>query len=360
MAAQLCYCSIAGHHHLITTAPLIAKLIPRFSDKTFRYNISLPALRCSPNKLLNSDLESKLHAPCASGGGDIGVGQGNGGGDDGSGGLSGGGDSHESKSSGDGFGPIGAFINGWRSRVAADPQFPFKVLMEELVGVSSCVIGDMASRPNFGLNELDFVFSTLVVGSILNFVLMYLLAPTLSSSTLPGIFANSPVSHMFEPGQFSLVNRLGTCIYKGALFAAVGFAAGLVGTGISNGLINMRKKMDPNFETPNKPPPPVLNATTWAIHMGVSSNLRYQTLNGVEFVLAKRFPPFLFKTSVAVLRCLNNVLGGMTFVVLARLTGSQSVQKTMPAAVEDGSDEEKERLVKNKDNYLQSSESTSK
>ncbi|XP_073146072.1 protein RETICULATA-RELATED 3, chloroplastic-like isoform X2 [Henckelia pumila] len=352
MAAQLCYCSIAGHHHLITTAPLIAKVAPRFADTTFGYNISLPALQCSTKKQLNSGLESKYHAPCAGGGGDIGVGQGNnGGGGGGSGGWSGGGDSHESKSAWDGFGPIGAFINGWRSRVAADPQFPFKVLMEELVGVSSCVIGDMASRPNFGLNELDFVFSTLVVGSILNFVLMYLLAPTLSSSTLPGIFANSPVSHMFEPGQFSLLNRLGTCIYKGALFAAVGFVAGLVGTGISNGLIDMKKKMDPNFETPNKPPPMLLNATTWAIHMGVSSNLRYQTLNGVEFLLAKGFPPFLFKTSVVVLRCLNNVLGGMTFVVLARLTGSQSVQKTMPAAVA-----EKEKPVKIEDGDSQTRE----
>ena len=39
--------------------------------------------------------------------------------------------------------------------MAADPQFPFMVLMEELVGVSACVLGDMASRPNFGLNELD-------------------------------------------------------------------------------------------------------------------------------------------------------------------------------------------------------------
>ncbi|OVA09364.1 Protein of unknown function DUF3411 [Macleaya cordata] len=61
--------------------------------------------------------------------------------------------------------------------------------MEEIVGVSSCVLGDMASRPNFGLNELHFVFSTLVVGSIMNFVLMYLLAPTMgsASSTLPAI-----------------------------------------------------------------------------------------------------------------------------------------------------------------------------
>ncbi|KAE9622316.1 hypothetical protein Lalb_Chr01g0023941 [Lupinus albus] len=53
--------------------------------------------------------------------------------------------------------------------------------MEELVGVPACILGDMASRPNFGLNELDLVFSTLVVGSIISFTVMYLLAPTASS-----------------------------------------------------------------------------------------------------------------------------------------------------------------------------------
>ncbi|KAM7264967.1 hypothetical protein ACFE04_002650 [Oxalis oulophora] len=229
------------------------------------------------------------------------------------------------------------FLNGWRDRVAADPQFPFKVLMEELVGVTACVLGDMASRLNFGLNELDFVFSTLVVGSIMNFTLMYLLAPTTTLVTLPAIFANCPTSHMFQPGPFSLLHRLGTCVYKGTLFVAVGFAAGLYGTALSNGLIGTRKKMDPDFQTPNKPPPTVLNATTWAIHMGLSSNLKYQTLNGIEFVLAKGASPLFFKSSVIVLRIINNLVGGVSFVILARLTGSQSV-----VAV---TEEEKQRLV---------------
>lgn len=237
--------------------------------------------------------------------------------------------------------PISAFLEGWRSRVLADPQFPFKVLMEELVGVTACVLGDMASRPNFGLNELDFVFSTLVVGSILNFVLMYLLAPTASSipASLPGIFSSSPTSHMFEPGPYSIPARLGTLLYKGTTFAAVGFVAGLAGTALSNGLIALRKKMDPAFETPNKPPPTILNAVTWALHMGLSSNLRYQTLNGIEFVLANAVPPPVFKGSVVALRCANNVLGGMSFVVLARLTGSQKVEG------EKSAEAEKERLI---------------
>ena len=215
---------------------------------------------------------SKLHISCAGGGdGNNGVGRSGGGGGGGRG------DDDSNSNSKDNswrrFGILGLFLSGWRDRVAADPQFPFKVLMEELVGVTACVLGDMASRPNFGLNELDFVFSTLIVGSILNFTLMYLLAPTASasSSSLPAIFANCPQSHMFEPGAYTFMNRFGTVVFKGAVFAAVGFAAGLAGTAISNGLIKMKKKMDPSFETPNKPPPTLLNALPWATHMGASS-----------------------------------------------------------------------------------------
>eukprot|EP01018_Ginkgo_biloba_P034637 Gb_11188 [translate_table: standard] len=245
------------------------------------------------------------------------------------------GNSNNGRKFGNGGGLLGLFLQGWKLRVQADPQFSFKVLMEEVVGLSSCLLGDMASRPNFGLNELDFVFSTLVVGSIMNFTLMYMLAPTSAAGgqALPGIFSSCPSSHMFEAGTYSVFDRLGTFIYKGTLFAAVGFAAGLVGTALSNTLINIRTKMDPNSVAPNKPPPPLLNASTWALHMGLSSNFRYQTLNGIEFLAAKELPPVGFKASVVVLRCLNNVLGGMSFVLLARLTGSQKVEKSPPSSL---------------------------
>ncbi|KAH6779121.1 alphavirus core family protein [Perilla frutescens var. hirtella] len=356
--AQLRFTPLAGHYSRPSGGREFTSFAPTFADNTSASSVSFPSLKYGGNLMRQLDLQTKFQLPCAGGGGDIGVGRGSGGGDGGKGGWSGGGDSDESKSSWDGFGPIGAFVHGWRSRVAADPQFPFKVLMEELVGVSACVLGDMASRPNFGLNELDFVFSTLVVGSIMNFVLMYLLAPSMSSAslTLPGIFASSPTSHMFEPGAYSVLSRFGTFVYKGTVFAAVGFAAGLVGTALSNGLIKMRKKMDPSFETPNKAPPTVLNAITWAIHMGVSSNFRYQTLNGIEYVLAKGLSPVLFKTSVVVLRCLNNILGGMSFVVLARLTGSQSVEGGKGSTTE-----ERDKLVSEaeSDDFLDR-ESTSK
>ncbi|KAF8395635.1 hypothetical protein HHK36_019585 [Tetracentron sinense] len=362
--AQLRYSPLSNQYNLagnllttgqISRFPAIS-LPPHFSSSSPSPSPSNLSLSLLQIKASNPNIDRKFEIAGTGGNGDIGIGRGSGGGDSGgwSSGRSGDGDSDDrSSSSSSGFGILGLFLNGWRSRVAADPQFPFKVLMEEIVGVSACVLGDMASRPNFGLNELDFVFSTLVVGSILNFVLMYLLAPTMSSSSpnLPAIFANCPTSHMFQTGAYSVFDRFGTFVYKGILFSAVGFAAGVVGTVLSNGLIKMRKKMDPNFKTPNKPPPTVLNALTWALHMGLSSNFRYQTLNGTEFLLAKGLPPLGFKASVVVLRCLNNVLGGVSFVMLARLTGSQSVEEGKVITME-----EKEKLVE-RDENLPSSQS---
>ncbi|XP_019092792.1 PREDICTED: protein RETICULATA-RELATED 2, chloroplastic-like [Camelina sativa] len=324
-------------------AAMVAKL--RLSAKPDQSSVRLPRVinlsrdpttkvsfprNGSVSSLYTNTSSPKLTFPCAGGGagniGNHGGGTGGGGGG-GYGGLGGEGEEEGSSS----WGPVAMFLQGWRSRVAADSQFPFKVLMEMLVGVSANVLGDMASRPNFGLNELDFVFSTLVVGSILNFTLMYLLAPSAishgSSNLLPGIFRSCPSSHMFEQGSFTVMNRFGTLVYKGMVFATVGLAAGLVGTAISNGLVKLRKKMDPSFETPNKPPPTLLNSLTWATHMGVSANVRYQTLNGAEFLLEKSLPPLVFKTGVIALRVVNNVLGGMSFVVLARMTGSQSVEE---------------------------------
>ena len=71
---------------------------------------------------------------------------------------------------------------------------------------------------------------------------------------------------------------------QGGLFALVGMGAGVVGTAVSNGLIAVRKALDPNFETQNELPNIPLNSFCWASHMGISSNIRYQLINGFEMV----------------------------------------------------------------------------
>jgi hypothetical protein len=191
----------------------------------------------------------------------------------------------------------------------------------------------MSSRPNWGLNELDFVFATLIVGSIVNFSLMYLLAPTTaaggSASFVAKFFGDhymrlwgAPTGHMFEPG-FALSKRAVNFLYKGTVFATIGISAGLVGTAISNSLIAVRKKMDPNFVQQNESPNVLANASCWALHMGISSNLRYQMLNGMDMLIQPVVPQGTFRAITSVVRSANNVIGGMSFVMIAKVLGVQ-------------------------------------
>jgi Protein RETICULATA-related len=75
---------------------------------------------------------------------------------------------------------------------------------------------------------------------------------------------------------------------QGFVFGLVGFGAGVVGTSVSNGLLMIRKRLDSHFTSQNEAPNVILNASTWGAHMAISSNLRYQILNGLDMVSHRR------------------------------------------------------------------------
>lgn len=68
------------------------------------------------------------------------------------------------------------------------------------------------------------------------------------------------------------------------------------------------------------------NASCWSLHMGLSSNLRYQILNGFDMVVQPMLPGSLFRIITSGVRGVNNVLGGISFVILARILGVQKAQ----------------------------------
>ena len=92
---------------------------------------------------------------------------------------------------------------------------------------------------------------------------MYLLAPVAASGgaakqlgLVQKVFGDhylakwgAPPGHLFQPG-YPLGKRLVNFAYKGTVFAFIGMCAGLVGTATSNGLLELRKKLDPGFTSP--------------------------------------------------------------------------------------------------------------
>lgn len=66
----------------------------------------------------------------------------------------------------------------WRRKMAADPKFAFKLLMEETVGLGLAVSGMVAARGKEILNELDFAFCDMMVGAVLNFTALWIASPS--------------------------------------------------------------------------------------------------------------------------------------------------------------------------------------
>ncbi len=103
---------------------------------------------------------------------------------------------------------------------------------------------------------------------------------------------------------------ISTVLLQGFLFAFVGMCAGMTGTAISNGLLLLRQKLDPSFKSQNEAPNVPLNAATWAAHMGISSNVRYQILNGLDMVSSniKSKTEFVSFCNVVTFRLKHSVL----------------------------------------------------
>ena len=183
------------------------------------------------------------------------------------------------------------------------------------------------------LNELDFFLTDCVVGAVLNFVLIWLLAPTVAAKAGPGPFAaqlSKLPAFVFESGQFTLGQRAGAGLYKGSLFGACGFLGSVGGTSLAY-MIFMARQAAAGGEAKKKELPNVMaNSLGWASFMFVSTNPRYQVVNAVEQAIYKTSASWGRALSL-VLRTGNNIIGGATWVMWARFIGLQKKEDKGPA-----------------------------
>lgn len=224
-------------------------------------------------------------------------------------------------------------IPAFRSRFLADPQFLFKLLVQEVVGNGTALAGEIAVRGHDIVHELEYVASDLIVGTVIEAAFVWLLTPTLtlppaaSASWLSRYLASLP-AHAFQHASalqsFSATQRVASFVYGAAQYAAIGFAGGVVGTAITYALLELRKQVDPAY-SPARPMPPVIpNSLGWAAFMGVSCNTRFQLVEGLELAVAKLFArssKSLVNGGIVALRFANNYYGGVQFVQFFRAIG---------------------------------------
>ncbi|XP_042512892.1 protein RETICULATA, chloroplastic-like [Macadamia integrifolia] len=226
-----------------------------------------------------------------------------------------------------------------RNRMLADPSFLFKVGTEIVIDSCCATFAEIQKRGKDFWSEYELYVADLLVGTVVNIALVAMLAPyarfgqpTASKGFLGCLQAANAAlpSSVFEaerPGcRFTVQQRIATYFYKGVLYGSVGFACGLIGQGIANLIMTAKRSIRKSEE--DIPVPPLLkSAALWGVFLGVSSNTRYQIINGLEQLvevspLAKRVPPVAMAFTIGV-RLANNFYGGMQFVDWARWSGVQ-------------------------------------
>ncbi|KAE8705602.1 Phototropic-responsive NPH3 family protein isoform 1 [Hibiscus syriacus] len=312
---------------------------------------------------------------------------GSGGGNEG-GGLFGGegGDEGENGDERD-FGPILKFEDVMKEANARGVELPSDMLeaaksnglrklfvlryLDLQIVIDSCraTFAEVQKRGKDFWTEFELYLADLLVGIVVDIALVSMLAPYArfgQPSPSRGLFgslqratAALPIS-VFEaerPGcKFSVKQRIVTYFYKGVLYGSVGFGCGLVGQGIANLIMTTKRNIRKSDE--NIPVPPLVeSAALWVqlaitieIHKlrsgyllvsscsmvcnlnqvfssGVSSNTRYQIINGIERLVeaslaAKQVPPLAMAFTVGVWFA-NNIYGGMQFVDWAKWSGVQ-------------------------------------
>ncbi|XP_068644040.1 protein RETICULATA, chloroplastic-like [Aristolochia californica] len=238
--------------------------------------------------------------------------------------------------------PLGVAIRSCsllRNRMLADPAFLFKIGTEIVIDSCCATFAEVQKRGKDFWAEFELYLADLLVGVVVNVALVGLLAPyaRFGQPIAPkGFFGHiqhtcgalpSSVFEAERPGcRFSVQQRIGTYFYKGLLYTAVGFCCGIIGQGIANLIMTAKRSIKKSKE--DIPVPPLVkSAALWGVFLGVSSNTRYQIINGLERLVeaspvAKRVPPVAMAFTVGV-RFANNIYGGMQFVDWARWSGVQ-------------------------------------
>ncbi|XP_073145723.1 protein RETICULATA, chloroplastic-like [Henckelia pumila] len=226
-----------------------------------------------------------------------------------------------------------------RNRMLADPSFLFKIGTEIVIDSCCATFAEVKTRGKDFWAEFELYTADLLVGVVVNVALVGMLAPyarigqpSVSQgylSRMKRAYGALP-SSVFEaerPGStFTTNQRIATYFYKGIMYGFVGFGCGIIGQGIANLIMTAKRSIRKSDD--DIPVPPLLkSAALWGVFLAVSSNTRYQIINGLERVveaspMAKQVPPVALAFTVGV-RFANNVYGGMQFVDWARWSGVQ-------------------------------------
>lgn len=176
----------------------------------------------------------------------------------------------------------------------ADPKFLQRLAIEEAISITTTLIAQYEKRKENFFQELDYVVTDTVRGSVVDFFTVWLPAPTLSFlsyademntpdniNSLIGLLGAIP-DNAFQKSpvgtNWNLNHRVASVLFGGLKLASVGFISSIGAVASSNSLFAVRKFLNPAIATNERivRSPILKTAVVYACFLGLSANLRYQ------------------------------------------------------------------------------------
>jgi hypothetical protein len=201
-------------------------------------------------------------------------------------------------------------------RMIADPAFLHKMFFEQATTICCSAWWELNHRRDRIKQEWDLALMNVLTVSLCNAAIVWSLAPCRSYGTtfqfnLQNALQKLP-NNIFERSyplrEFDMQKRIHSFFYKAAELCMVGMAAGAANGALSN-LISSKKEGRSSVVVPSVS----TSSLSYGAFLGLSGNLRYQILYGLERALHDRFDVLgvVIFTSAA-LRMLNIQIGDVT------------------------------------------------
>jgi hypothetical protein len=185
-------------------------------------------------------------------------------------------------------------MQGFRERLLADPKFLHRLAIEEAISITTTLLAQYERRKENFFEELDYVITDTVRGSVVDFFTVWLPAPTLSflsytneinvpdsMDAFQGLLVSIP-DNAFQKTpagkDWNLSHRVASVLFGGVKLASVGFISSIGAVGASNVLYAIRRFLNPALVAyqRNKRSPMLKTAVVYGCFLGTSANLRYQ------------------------------------------------------------------------------------
>ncbi|GLT89247.1 hypothetical protein SLE2022_072360 [Rubroshorea leprosula] len=243
-------------------------------------------------------------------------------------------------------------FQGFRERLLADPKFLHRLAIEEAISITTGLLAQYERRKENFFEELDYVITDTIRGTVVDFFTVWLPAPTISflsygdemivpdnMDALKGLLGSIP-DNAFQKNlagkDWNLSHRIASVLLGGLKLASVGFISSIGAVAASNMLYAVRKFINPALVAKQliNRSPILKTAAVYGCFLGISANLRYQVIAGiVEHRISDEFSSQIILVNMLsfLARTINSYWGAQQWVDLARFSGLQT-RKSEPTS----------------------------